>query len=307
MRKFAASELLGICFQGNWKKISNIVTSSYFMNNATAISLEEVLDSVAESYKISRDPKDYLLIPARANSIGRFNANLDGWTYPETISFRPEFGCRTYATYNNKPHFVEHQSSNYTVARGVILDSHLNLDNDASDDVKREVERTIGMVPDKDAFIEVIVAVDHTKDPMLANAYKTGSITTFSMGADVASTTCSICGNVSNNVWQFCDHIKNKYSGREYKIDGISRVAGELCNETVFQELSVVSDPADKLAVIQEGLLSPVIKAVSVESVKDLAKLSEKEVKEILSFTAKFAKDIPNTLAKIITSYLARS
>jgi len=301
MRKFAASEFLGICSQDGWKKISKTVTNSYFMENKTAISLEEVLDSVADTYKISRDPRDYLLIPARANSIGRFNANLDGWTYPETVTFRPDLGCRTYATYNNKPHFVEHNSSKYEVARGVILDSHLNLYNDAADDVKRDVERTIGMVPDKDAFVEVIVAVDQSKDPALANAYKSGAITTFSMGADVESTTCSICGNESTNVWQFCDHIKNKYSGRTYKVDGVDRIAGELCNRTIFQELSVVSDPADKNASIQEGLLVPMLKAANTEEVLNI---SSDELKEILSFTARFAKDLPNSLAKIIANTL---
>ncbi|MDC1299934.1 hypothetical protein N8Z24_00345, partial [bacterium] len=109
------------------------------MENKISINLEERLDAVADFYKISRDPANYLLIPARANSIGRLNANLDGWSYNEIVSFRPDIGCRTYETYNNKPHFVEHNASNFDIARGVIIDAHLNMDNDADDLVRQEV------------------------------------------------------------------------------------------------------------------------------------------------------------------------
>jgi hypothetical protein len=260
-----------------------------------SINLGERLDMVADFYKISRDPKDYLLIPARANSIGRFNANLDGWTYPEITVFRPEFGCRTYATYINKPHFVEHKSDRQEIARGVILDSHINMSNAADDNVKRAVMETIGFEPVVDAFVEVVVAMDKTKDPILARAYSTGAIKTFSMGADVEATQCNICENVATNNWSFCDHIKQKYSKKSYRMaDGTKRVAGELCLGTVFQELSAVADPADKSAVIQDGLLNVLKKA----------SCSDAEIQELISFTARYAKVIPESLAKLINSHL---
>ena len=266
------------------------------MDKSGTIDLEERLDAVADVYKISRDPSDYLLIPARANSIGRFNANLDGWTFDESVSFRPELGCRTYQTYNNKPHFVEHNASRYEVARGVILDSHMNLDNPADDTVKEACLRAIGLAPDQDAFVEVVLAVDQTKDPYLAKAYKTGAITTFSMGADVADTVCNICGKIATNTWEFCPHIKDKYSNKEYTmVDGSIRVAGELCRGTVYQELSAVADPADKSAVIQDGILEIARKAASG---KDM------DLQSIITFTAKHARDIPDSLASVIYNYL---
>lgn len=296
-RKNSSLEILGF-IKGRWSKsASNNRVVSYYLENKLAIDLEEHLDSVADIYKISRDPSDYLLIPARANSIGRFNANKDGWTFPEIYNFRPELGCRTYATYNNKPHFVEHQASRYEVARGVILDSHLNIDNDASDQVKEEVYNAIGEIPVKDAFVETILAVDTTKDRALADAYKSGAIKTFSMGADVEDTVCNICGNVATSTFDFCPHIRDKFSNRKYRMDdGKYRTAGELCRGTIFQELSVVSDPADKTAVIQDGILN-ISKAASLD-------FSEKDLKDVAKFTARYASEIPEGLAKIVNSFL---
>ena len=299
-RKISSVEILGFLNKGSWSKSATKRVQSYYMDSGSdlSINLEERLDAVADTYKISRDPSDYLLIPARANSIGRFNANLDGWTYEETVAFRPELGCRTYSTYNNKPHFVEHQASRYEVARGMILDSHLNLANSANDDVKRETVEAIGVEPDIDAFTEVIIAVDQTKDAALANAYKSGSISTFSMGADVESTVCNICGNVAMTQWDFCPHIRDKYKKLSYRMaDGSHRIAGELCQGTIFQELSVVSDPADKSAVIQDGLLEIAAKAASINN---------SEIQEIVSFTARYAKDIPSSLANVINQFLSR-
>ena len=296
-KKISSAEILGVLNKGSWNKSASGNINSYYMDKSGSIDLEERLDAVSDIYKISRDPSDYLLIPARANSIGRFNANKDGWTFEESVGFRPELGCRTYQTYNNKPHFVEHNASRYEVARGVILDSHMNLDNPATEEVQDECMRTIGSAPSVDAFVEVVLAVDQTKDPALAEAYKTGAIQTFSMGADVADTVCNICGKVATSTWEFCPHIKEKYSDKEYTMaDGTIRVAGELCRGTVYQELSAVADPADKSAVIQEGILEVARKAASGQDF---------DLQEIVAFTARHAKDIPESLARVIYQYLS--
>lgn len=298
MRKTSSAKILGVLNKGSWKKIASGRVNSFYMDSASTIDLEKQLDAVADAYKISRDPSDYLLIPARANSIGRFNANLDGWTFDEVVAFRPELGARTYQTYNNKPHFVEHNASRYEVARGVILDSHLNLDNPANDEVKQACLETIGAAPDTDGFVEVIIAVDQTKDPMLAEAYKSGAIDTFSMGADVEDTVCNICGNVAKSTLQFCDHIRNKYSRKVYTMDdGSNRIAGELCRGTIYQELSAVADPADKSAVIQDGLVDILKRATSLDS-------SDVSIQELVSFTARHAREIPDSLAKLIHQHL---
>lgn len=299
-KKTSALQVMGLLNKGSWSKVANVAShGSYFMNKAASsltYSLAEKLDKVADEYQISRDPSNYLLIPARANSIGRLNANLDGWTYTELSENRPEIGMRTFETYNDKPHHVEHQASNPKMARGFILDAHLNLDNDATEADKEAVFKTIGQYPTKDAFVETVIAMDQTKDPVLADAYKSGAIDTFSMGADVVATQCNVCGNIAETPFKFCSHVNDKFSRREYKMaDGSTRLGGELCLGTTFTELSVVSDPADKTAIIQEGLLN-IQKAASSSDPRAL--------QELASFTAKYASVIPDSLAILINQAL---
>jgi hypothetical protein len=289
---------MGVLSSGSWRKsASKSKAESYFMNKQSSdlsFSLGERLEHVADTYRISRDPSDYLLIPARANSVGRLNANLDGWTWDEIKAFRPELGCLTYETYRNKPHFVEHNAAHPEVSRGFLLDAHINADNDASPEDQEEVFKTIGTYPAKDVFVETLIAVDTTKDKALAAAYKNGSVSTFSMGADVEATQCNVCGNVASTTFQFCDHVRNKFQKREYQMpDGSYRLGGELCIGTVYQELSAVADPADKTAVIQDGLLS-IQKAASSLS------LTDKDREELIKYTIKNAGILPESVAKAI-------
>ena len=303
--KTASLDFMGVLANNSWRKSASRVSSdSFYMNKAAkdlSISLGERLAQVADTYKISKDPSDYLLIPARANSVGRLNANLDGWTWDEIKSFRPVLGCLTYETYKSKPHFVEHNASRPEVARGFILDAHINADNDADSEVQNEVFRTTGEYPVKDVFVETLVAMDTTKDRDLADAYRNGYINTFSMGADVEATQCTVCGNVATTTFQFCDHVRNKFHKREYTMDdGSKRLGGELCLGTTFQELSVVADPADKTAVIQDGLIN-IQKAASVLS------LSDKEKQELIQFSIKNAGSLPESVARYINHVLQES
>ena len=116
------------------------------------------------------------------------------------------------------------------------------------------------------------------------------------MGADVSSTVCSICGKEAATTWQFCDHIKNKYSRKAYKLDnGQRRIAYEVCNDVIFRELSTVDDPADKNALVQDSVFD-IHQALS----QPQHKLSSKEVYEISSFVAKYAKQIPESVAQLL-------
>jgi len=90
---------------------------------------------VADTYRISRDPRDYLLIPCRACSADRPNENMDGWRREELLRFDPKIGRRVYSTFVMKPHFVNHNSANFSLSRGVLLDAHYNDQNSASDAV----------------------------------------------------------------------------------------------------------------------------------------------------------------------------
>ena len=293
-RKTSRVEILGFSNNGNWNKVASRRFSSFYMDGGLALDIEAALDTVADAYAISRDPDDYLLIPTRANSSNRPNDNLDGWTTEELLEFDPMVAKRRYSTYVLKPHFVNHNAVSPKLSRGVILDAHYNDANPATDDLMKSFNLHTGRDIDKDEFVETLIAMDMTKDPTLAEAYKSGSVKTFSMGCDVEATRCSIpeCRNVATNTWQFCDHIKNKHARHSVKCeDGKTRTAFEWCLGTVFAEESVVDGPADKDAQIQEGILD-----ISSNS----KRLSASQLDEIARFVASCPKNIPEPLARLI-------
>ena len=293
--KTARVDVLGVQRGGDWSKVAAGKFASYYMDKSGVLDIEAALDSVADAYRISRNPEDYLLIPVRANSADRPNENMDGWRKNELLRFDPRVGNRVYSTYLLKPHFVNHNAQNYSLARGVILDSHYNDANPASDFVKESVREATGRDTDRDEFVECLIAMDTTKDPALAEAYRNGSVYRFSMGCDVESTECSVCGRVATTTFQFCDHVRGKLAKVAYPLEGGGhRRAFEWCNGTVFAELSVVDDPADKLAEVQEGLLR----------VAAGRRLSASEVNEIVSFVAKHPREIPEALAGLIDDVL---
>jgi len=263
--------------------------------DSSEINIEAALDSVADTYRISRDPDDYLLIPTRANSTDRPNENMDAWRREELLRFDPRIGCRIYQTYLLKPHFVNHNASNFALARGLILDAHYNDANPANDSVKEAVREATGMEPERDEFVETLIAMDTTKDPPLAEAYRNGSVYRFSMGCDVESTECSVCGKIAATTFQFCEHVRGKHSKTAYPLDaGGSRRAFEWCNGTIFAEESAVDDPADVGAEIQDGILQAMA--------RDPRSLTAKDIREITAFVVRHPRDIPEPLAGLIAS-----
>ena len=297
--KTASIEILGVQSSNNdWTKSAS-KTSSIYMDGGFAIDVEAALDSVADTYRISRDPRDYILIPTRACSADRPNENMDAWRREELLRFDPTLGRRVYSTFVLKPHFVNHNASNYALSRGVILDSHFNSDNPASDSVKRVVKHATGKDVDHDEFIETLIAMDTSKDPALAQAYHDGSVYRFSMGCDVDSTECGVCGRVATNTFQFCEHVRSKASRREYDIDkGMKRKGFEWCQGTIFAEESAVDDPADKEAEVQDGILRLAARDPLGKS------LTDREIREITAYVAQHAASIPEPLAGLINSAL---
>ena len=295
--KVAHQEVLGVRSGGDWKKVASHKFASFYMDGGGNIDIEAALDTVADTYHISRNPDDYLLIPTRANSADRPNENMDAWRHEELLRFDPKIGKRVYQTYMLKPHFVNHNASNFALSRGVILDAHYNDANLANDFAKDAVREATGREPDRDEFVETLIAMDMTKDPPLAAAYKNGSVYRFSMGCDVESTECSVCGKVAVNTFQFCEHVRSKHARVAYPLeDGSHRKAFEWCIGTVFAEESAVDDPADKDAEVQEGILQTLQRPV--------ASFTASDFQQIASFVAKNARTIPEPLAGLINAAL---
>jgi len=300
-KKTAAAQVLGVQpLGGAWNKVASGKFSSVYMDDGYGLNFEAILDTVADTFKISRDPRDYVLIPCRACSADRPNENMDAFRREELLRFDPPIGRRVYSTFQLKPHFVNHNASNYALSRGVLIDSHFNDQNAATDAVKTAVFEATGKDVVNDEFVEVLIAADMTKDPHLAEAYKGGAVDRFSMGCDVENTECSVCGKVASTTLQFCDHVRGKHSRIAYPVDGGGeRRAFEWCGGTIFAELSAVDDPADKSAEIQEGILRVAATDPQAHS------LTEDQVREITTYVAKNASKIPESLAGLINSALA--
>lgn len=295
-KKTAHAEVLGVQSKGDWSKVAGARVASFFMESGV-LDVEAALDAVADTYQISRNPDDYLYIPVRANSADMPNENLDDFARDELLRFDPTFGQRVYHTYTLKPHFVNHNASQIVLSRGVLLDSHFNDANPMTDTRKRALFDATGLERDKDEFVEVLIAVDTTKDRALAEAYRNGSVYRFSMGCDVEATTCSACGNVATTNWQFCPCVRSKHARKPVQWrDGSYRPAFEWCNGTRFAELSVVDDPADKTAEIQEGLLQ------LIDRPSELGRAARQD---LASFVARHGHLIPESLAPVFNQLLS--
>jgi len=226
MIKFARVKVLG------WRNYHSKTASkssygeklhSYYMDDCSSLNFKAVLDNVGDTYQISKDPKDYEIIVVRAVEADIPNDNGDAFPKGELLRFDSKIGEKVYRTFNLKPHHVNHQSQDPKMARGVILDSHLNELNEG------------------EAFVEILVASDKTKDPILIRNIINGRLDKFSMGCHCDYTSCSICDHKAYNELQFCDHIAHN---RMQKIAG--KLAYENCYGVVYDEISSVYDPAMK-------------------------------------------------------------
>lgn len=233
-RKYARAEYLGTAeaaADGQLRRTAaaGIGTGSYYLDGTAVIDTRGVLSRVAERYNISADPKDYLFEAIRANTTNVPNDNHDGFHRDELLSFVPRVGTAVYLTYREKPHHVNHRADNPKRARGVILDAHYN-DAAAPLDVcptegcnTRTAERnnrdTSGIhcrkcgSTVKDEFVEILVAIDSTKDPVFAEGVRKGELRYGSMGCNCSSTVCNVCQNVAESKPQFCEHIRASAKG----------------------------------------------------------------------------------------------
>jgi hypothetical protein len=171
----------------------------------------------------------------------------------EASEGNPEYG---FATFVGKPVFVDHHNSNPKKARGVIVDSKLNvLDHKtaskdsywSSHDVDRE------HLPPTE--VELLLEIDAKSFPRLAQAIISGDLDGFSMGADVEKSKCSHCGHIATNPEEFCSHILMKGAHHDFKTaDGkrVSKKSFEHCYGVRFFEISAVFDPADPTAKARE-------------------------------------------------------
>ena len=242
------------------------------------------LDKIAD-FKDFRTDDGYLYARIRAIS-SRVNKNHDGWPSIELAGGRDIFEKHAsqsktaaftaavedgasygYSTFLGKPIFVDHNNSDPSRARGVIVDAKLHVEDQktasldpyyASEDVN-----PLHVPP---TWVELLLEVDAKSFPKFAQAILDGSndstqgIDGFSMGANVERTECNICKNSATTPEEFCDHINNKGALYDY-IDPITgrktaKRSYEDCFGVQFFEISGVFDPADETALIREVVSS---------------------------------------------------
>jgi hypothetical protein len=183
---------------------------------------QNVFNAVAERYKISYNPGDYIYTVARALTADVPNQNGDAFPIEELLSLHPTMGCLVYQTFINDPMHVEHMSEDPTTAIGFILDSHFNQEDP------------------KDKFVEVLSLIDKKKDPKMAKDIATGRRDSFSMGCIAETEVCSYCGKASRDETEFCNCLRNMRMQRL----GNKLIYGK-CYGVTYTELSSVSNPAD--------------------------------------------------------------
>jgi len=192
----------------------------------------DVLPAAAESYQISANPKDYVVVtvPIVTNCVP--NRNLQCFPIEETCHFDPLYGQMVYQTFKYKPTHVDHINEDPTKAKGIHADASMQY------------------IPKYDLWkINVLTMWDRSKDPKLIDDILNKRRNGYSMGATVTYFICSICGQVDPMDQTRCEHMKDIGSlwGEQ------NRIAMQLCTGVCYFETSNLgNEPADPTAYSED-------------------------------------------------------
>lgn len=206
---------------------------------------ERVLDCnywlpyAAEHYDISRDIRDYILVPIPAIFSGLPNTNGDSLSLKEMLTFKPEYGMQMYKTFKGQPTHLEHDNKDIKKAKGVILESFI---------------RPIKFNPSYYKIV-LLMAFDRTKDSILVDQILTRQQNAYSVGFYYSSYSCSICNQVVGRGINLspCKHTQ---MGRPTYKQADGRLGFRKCHDAKGFECSVVNTPAF-VSAIGPHLLNP--------------------------------------------------
>lgn len=181
-------------------------------------------------FTVNRQYQDYFITPGTSKYV---NNNQDSWERRLLLS--------TFKTFVGGENYVEHLQIP-ELSKGKIIDA-----------AARDIGDSI--------YVDILVATDRKHKPLI-DAIASGQLSTLSMGCQVTHTTCSKCGNTSEDETQLCSHIR--YSKGNTFVDplGKTRKIAELCGHYTdpksvkFIEASWVANPAFTGAVLR-NILSP--------------------------------------------------
>lgn len=199
-----------------WENFTGQITSAVDLNNIikdeskekrfrneakTKDIKEDVKDAVldapkwlpfaGEQYNISSDIKDYVMVPVVIMPSDLPNRNGVAFPFKELTRFNTDSGSIAYSTFKGKPTFENHQNSDHTKAKGVILSTAF---------------RRMKNVRGKELWkLIALCGFDRKRDPVVANSILTNKKSSFSMGAYCRDYECSICGSSATK--EKCEHV----------------------------------------------------------------------------------------------------
>lgn len=184
------------------------------------------LQAAADTYQISGDINDYVIVDIPSVTIDIPNRNLQAFPYEEVSFFDNMQGSLVFQTFTGRPTHIDHKNSDPLEAKGVHFDS------------------TLQFVPAYNVWkIRTLAGFDRTKDPRLVDDILTGRRNGYSMGALVQNFVCSNCGEVEV-VKRPCRCMA---MGKGSIVD--NRLVYQMCAGVQFFEQSSVEDPADPTAL----------------------------------------------------------
>lgn len=191
------------------------------------------LPYAAKEFNLSKDIRDYVLVPIPAMFTGLPNTNGDSVSLQQMLKFNTTRGCQAYKTFKGMPTFVEHANKDHTVAKGVILDSFL-----------RPLQR---FGDGRHYKLSLLLAYDRTRDPLLVNSILSGENNAYSIGFYFKAYTCSICGNrMGLEGGSTCSHTMPRQPTYKQP-DG--RLVYRKCEDINGFECSSVANPAFVTAI----------------------------------------------------------
>lgn len=179
-RNFGFSDLMPFAGTEFTKDATELVLSPQVSGTGCTERVSECnywLPYAAEHYNISRDIRDYVLVPIPAIFSDLPNTNGDSLSLRQMLRFDPSLGMQMFKTFRGKGTFLEHENKDITKAKGIILDSFLRP------------------VPFNTKYYKIVLllAYDRTKDPVLAQQILSKSTNAYSVGFHYNSYTCSVC------------------------------------------------------------------------------------------------------------------
>lgn len=188
------------------KQKSRLVTASDNFTDAVRDLTAKAkfwLPIASEKLCISPDIKDYVLTPVISMPSDLPNKNIQAFPYRELTSWATDAGMVMYQSWRGKPAHTEHQNTDPTKAKGIIVDC-----------VLKPIASTKNIWK-----VVKLIAWDRKKDPDLVNRILTKNDNSYSMGAAASDFSCSVCAALTSKGG--CEHLKfgappafNIYNGR---------------------------------------------------------------------------------------------